>query len=95
MSEQSPAILECHEEQFSFILAALWRMSKGWNPTFFSFRASIISWLATFFGIVLFTRKTRPFHPVSSDWIGAQIIEINTRLKYGVKYNIDSPFQGS
>jgi hypothetical protein len=80
MSEAKPAILECDEEQFSFILSALWRIPKGWRPTFFSLRVSIISWLATFLGIVLFTRKTRPFHPVCSEWIGAQVVEINTRL---------------
>jgi len=80
MSEQRPAILECDEEQFSFILSALWRIPKGWSPAFFSLRASIISWLATFFGIVLFSRKTLPFHPLYSEWIGARLVAINMRL---------------
>ena len=80
MSEQRPAILECYEEQYSFILSALWRIPKGWSPTFFSLRASIVSWLATFLGIVLFSRKTLPFHPVYSEWIGAQLVTINMRL---------------
>ena len=80
MSEQRPAILECYEEQYSFILSALWRIPKGWSPTFFSLRASIVSWLATFLGIVLFSRKTLPFHPIYSEWIGAQLVTINTRL---------------
>ncbi len=80
MSEQRPAILECYEEQYSFILSALWRIPKGWSPTFFSLRASIVSWLATFLGIVLFSRKTLPFHPVYSEWIGAQLVTIDMRL---------------
>ena len=80
MSEQRPAILECYEEQYSFIVSALWRIPKGWSPTFFSLRASILSWLATFHGIVLFSRKTLPFHPVYAEWIGAQLVTINMRL---------------
>ncbi len=80
MSEQSPAILECFEEQFSFILAALWRIPKGWRPVFFSLRASIVSWLATFLGIVLFSRKTIPFHPVYAEWLGTRLVAIDMRL---------------
>jgi hypothetical protein len=80
MSEQRPAILECYEEQYSFILSALWRIPKGWSPGFFSLRASIVSWLATFLGIVLFSRKALPFHPIYAEWIGAQLDTINMRL---------------
>ena len=80
MSEQRPAILECYEEQYSFILSALWRIPKGWSPAFFSLRDSIVSWLATFLGIVLFSRKTLPFHPVYAEWIGAQLVTIDMRL---------------
>ena len=80
MSEKRPAILECYEEQYSFILSALWRIPNGWGPAFFSLRASIVSWLATFLGIVLFSRKTLPFHPIYSEWIGAQLVTIDMRL---------------